>query len=235
MEEKIHYNINFFSPHTPFLKDNVRLIVISVLVWAVAVFGFHLLLKILEKPVKEPAYIAYEKVWPVRDSATIQQKQELAKSYLTLTGKYISLRSNQAIHASFTQLVHQLLPQEQKAVFLEKVTANTGNQSGLTQYKDDIAALLKIENGLLKEAIPYTLGVPDPESLKRAETEVPKIMDSHLIHYRSILTDTKVFGFPLHYFYTAVFLKILFCLICLFYCRFIDRIMKKHGLETVNE
>ena len=114
MEEKARYDINFFTPHTPFLKDNVRLIVISVLIWALAVFGFHLLLKAIEKPTPEPVYHTYQEVWSKKSSATVEEKKALARTYLTLTGKYISLRNNTSLQASFSKLVHDLLPNQEK-------------------------------------------------------------------------------------------------------------------------
>lgn len=39
-----NYRINFFKHNSTFLKDNVRTIVIRIAAWAVAVFGFHILL-----------------------------------------------------------------------------------------------------------------------------------------------------------------------------------------------
>ena len=40
------YQINFFKPKTAFLKDNVRIIVISIVIWAIAFFGFHILFNV---------------------------------------------------------------------------------------------------------------------------------------------------------------------------------------------
>ena len=211
-ENSSRYDINFFTPHTEFLKDNIRLITISVIVWAIAVFGFQLLLKALETPTPEPAYITYEKVWAKKDAASVEEKKELAKVYLTLVGKYIALRSNDAVKQGFTDLANDIAPGKDAAA---------------------IAKALDVEGHILAEAIPFALA--DSAGSANVETEIPPIMDKYLIHNRSVLTDTKVLGFPLHYLYTAVFLKIFFCLICLTYCIFIDRIMKKHGLETANE
>lgn len=232
MGEKVNYDINFFKPHTAFLKDNVRLITISVTVWALAVFGFHILLKIVEEPTPEPAYITYQKVWSKQQSATPEEKKELAKVYLTLTGKYISLRQNPAIQAGFSGIIYDLLPEDQKAGFMKAVSTP---ETVVTVDKAPIAEMLGVQGTLLAEAIPATLGKIEASGQDEMQKQIPGIMDKHLIHYRSFLTDTKIFGFPFHYFYTAVFLKVLFCLICLVYCKVIDGIMKKHGLETANE
>ncbi|MBN1950675.1 MAG: DUF4212 domain-containing protein [Bacteroidales bacterium] len=53
---------------------------------------------------------------------------------------------------------------------------------------------------------------------------VEKAMDLYLIHNQSVLTDTKLFGFPFHYFYTAIFLLILFVGLCWLYCVRTDKI-----------
>ena len=54
-----------------------------------------------------------------------------------------------------------------------------------------------------------------------------EIMDRYLIHNRSVLTDTIFLGFPLHYFYTAVFLLVLFVGLCLGYCLMMERLEKE--------
>jgi putative solute:sodium symporter small subunit len=56
-------------------------------------------------------------------------------------------------------------------------------------------------------------------------------MEKHLTHNRSVLTDTKFLGFPFHYFYTAVFLLVLFVGLCLVYCRLMDDLSAKYGME----
>lgn len=40
----------------PFLKDNVPIIVTSITIWVIAVFGFHSLLKTIEKSTLELGY-----------------------------------------------------------------------------------------------------------------------------------------------------------------------------------
>jgi putative solute:sodium symporter small subunit len=56
-------------------------------------------------------------------------------------------------------------------------------------------------------------------------------MGLYLIHNRSVLTDTIFLGFPFHYFYTAVFLLILFVGLCWLYCVRTDMYNKKYGIE----
>ena len=56
-------------------------------------------------------------------------------------------------------------------------------------------------------------------------------MGLYLVHNRSVLTDTKFLGFPFHYFYTAVFLLILFVGLCWLYCVRTDMYNRRYGIE----
>jgi putative solute:sodium symporter small subunit len=56
-------------------------------------------------------------------------------------------------------------------------------------------------------------------------------MGLYLIHNRSVLTDTVFLGFPFHYFYTAVFLLVLFVGLCWLFCIRTDMFHKKYGIE----
>ena len=56
-------------------------------------------------------------------------------------------------------------------------------------------------------------------------------MRLYLVHNRSVLTDTRFLGFPFHYFYTAVFLLILFVGLCWVYCVRIDYFNRKYGID----
>ena len=59
------------------------------------------------------------------------------------------------------------------------------------------------------------------------KTALPGIMEKYLIHNQSFLTDMKFLGFPFHYFYTSIFLLILFVGLCLLYCVRIDSLNAK--------
>ena len=61
--------------------------------------------------------------------------------------------------------------------------------------------------------------------------KLPQIMDKFLIHNRSVLTDTTFIGFPFHYFYTAVFLLVLFVGLCYLYAKQIERLNNQFGID----
>ena len=77
--------------------------------------------------------------------------------------------------------------------------------------------------------IPLELVFAESSQLNMEQIEM--IMPKYLIHNQSVLTDTIFLGFPFHYFYTAVFLLILFVGLCLFYCIATDRKMLELGIE----
>ena len=52
---------------------------------------------------------------------------------------------------------------------------------------------------------------------------IPAAMALYLIHPQSFLTDGRFLGFPFHYFYSAVFLLVLFVGLCWLYCVRADR------------
>ncbi len=233
MAKSSNYHINFFKPASAFMRDNIKLITGIMVFWALAVFGFHGLMKVIETPTPEPAYIAYQDAWPgiKNNSATTDQKKALAKACLTLTGKYIDLRGNVDIAKLFSSLVMDLIPAAERPQYVETALAADGNKQ--VDVSAVVAALELNDAPLLARMIPYTLTDPNGGPLSDdAQSRISGIMEKYLIHYQSFLTDTQVFGFPLHYFYTAVLLMIIFCLLCLAYCAKIDKVMVHYGLEA---
>ncbi len=230
-----NYQINFFQPKTAFLKENVRIIVIAVLIWAVATFGFHIWLKVIEKPTPEPGYTVYEQVYPklTAGTATSQDNISIAKVYLGLIAKSIALQKSDALKEAFTAAVYAATPYDQQEAF---TMAAAGAATDKSVDVTSIANLLGIDQDIvLKGAIPFALAPMADKTLSVTAPEIPGIMDKYLIHYQSFLTDSKIFGFPFHYFYTAIFLLTLYNLICLVYCYVIDGVMKKHGMESDDE
>ena len=80
---------------------------------------------------------------------------------------------------------------------------------------------------------PWKIVIGDKNlSLSSEEKEkLPQIMNKYLIHNRSVLTDTTFIGFPFHYFYTAVFLLILFVGLCYIYAKKVESLNLQFGIE----
>jgi uncharacterized membrane protein len=226
------YNINFFFPNSDFAKDNNRLIAIIVIIWALSVFGFHFWMKAIEKEVAEPSLVSYRTAITSLDSgnATIEQKQETAQAYLMLMGKYLQLRSNDVLKKAFTLAAYELLPEDQKAGFADAVKAEGVTRTDFAY----VAAAVGLADGefdaLLANVIPYAVTALDKTPTNYSD--ITPLMEKYFIHYRSFLTDTIFLGFPFHYFYTAVWLLVLFCGLCWIYCKIADTMMVKHNMET---
>lgn len=232
MSESQVYDFNFFKPSSAYARSNTRLTGTILLIWVFAVFGFQFLLKAIEKPVPEEQLTRFEQVWPnVMDkTATPEQLQGLANTYLNLIGRQISLRSNKDFKLCFTSTVYDLLPEYERPDFLALTQKELPELKTMTS---GIAAKLGLEEkDILTQVLPYALVPYDgsPVDAQVLET-VPKTMHKYLVHNRSVLTDTKVLGFPFHYFYTAILLLVLFVVLCLVYCKLVDKIVEKHGME----
>lgn len=232
MSESQLYDFNFFKPSSAYARSNARLTGTIVIIWALAVFGFQFLLKAIEKPVPEEQLTRFEQVWPsVMDkTATPEQLQGLASTYLNLLGRYISLRSNENFKLCFTSIVYDLLPDNERLYFLSLTKKDLSERKSMTS---GLATSIGLEeNDILTQVLPYALVSYDGQPVDTKTLEaVPQIMRKHLVHNRSVLTDTKFLGFPFHYFYTSILLLVLFVVLCLVYCKLVDKIVEKHGME----
>lgn len=250
MEEK-NYNISLFKPNSEFSKVNNRLIITLVIIWAVAIYGFHIFMKIIEKPVPEEALGIYNKHSKniVEGTATLEQKQQYAHALLSVCGKrLVSANERIVLNKAVSQVVFDIVP-EKKEFIKSKV-------NDFKQRKSDIA-ILEMEafktkreeiaideekflasfvcdlglktTGLRAKLLPNVLVTDGSEEI--SEASLTSIMNKYLVHNRSFITDTVFLGFPFHYFYTAVFLLMLFVFLCWLYAYKMERINKRFGIE----
>lgn len=243
-----NYNISFFKPTTVLAKRNRNLILMLVIVWAIAIFGFHTLLRIVEKPTPEKALVTFNQVWDdvKSESADNQQKTEAVKSMLSVVGKgYINPEHFAVLKKSISWLCYSQLSEEQKKSFIPKIVEFNETRKQLNDLRDENYQKQKIDlinlaenyfniNTTTSEAklLPLSLLSEDISSFTDEDkTAINNVMNKYLIHNQSFLTDTVFLGFPFHYFYTAVFLLILFVVLCLIYCIRIDKIHKELGIE----
>ncbi len=246
--EQNQYHFSFFNPSTESARHNRNMVLQLILIWAVAIFGFQILLKIIEKPTPEPAYLLYEQSWPKIESgkAEIIDLQGTAQAALSVLGKvHIQPGYRAALDNAVSWFAWQIADSSQQT---ELYTALTEFESVAADIE-----LISDENYLAKkELLIPILGelyglAPSDVRQKIAPLEVHasllesfddenrevfvEAMELYLIHNQSVLTDTKFLGFPFHYFYTAVFLLILFVGLCWLYCVRTDMFNKKYGIE----
>ncbi|MCP4393636.1 MAG: DUF4212 domain-containing protein [Alphaproteobacteria bacterium] len=226
------YNFNFFKPKSEYAKSDARLITSILIVWFLAVFGFHILLKAIEEPVPEPQLVRFEEVWTsIMDRTANQQElRDVTSTHLNLLSRHVSLRSNETFKLSLTSMVYRVLPRHKRSAFL-RLTKKDLSERKAGAHK--LATSIGLEkDGILAQVLPYGLV---PFNGKRVSSEVletiPPIMRKNMVHYRSVLTDTKFLGFPFHYFYTSIFLLILFIGLCWIYCKKFDEIAKTCAIK----
>ncbi len=225
--------ISFFRPHSPFAKDNFKLTIILVAIWALAVFGFQFLLIALQTPTPEPAYHEYTRVWGDLEAgkATEEQSRTFSRSLLSVLGKNVVVRPEHRapLGEALSATVLGMLNDADQAAFSASVAGENKSEAvalaigaiGLEDHGFD-----KIKRALLPSSL-----VPVAGTTLSAEVlaKIPEVMDRYLIHNRSALTDFTFMGFPFHYWYTSQFLLILFIVLCFVYSKVITVIMVKHG------
>ena len=242
------YHISFFKPTTKQAKWNRNIVVLLVLIWAVAIFGFQFLLKIIEKPTPEQAYITYEKVWDnvKSENASISELQEFASSTLSVLGKvFIKPQDKAALNNALSWAAYQIADSTQKELLMNLTIKHEGIKANITSISDEEFIKSKEElsvlaskiigfesNDIKTKLIANELSSAGMEVFNSENKElIPCTMSTYLIHNQSFLTDFKFLGFPFHYFYTAVFLLILFVFLCWLYCVRVDKMNIELDIE----
>lgn len=246
--QKNDYHISFFKPTTDGARRNRNIVVQFVLIWAVAIFGFQFLLKILEKPIPEPAYIVFETYWQDIKAGKLEAAnlQHVSQSALSVLGKVsIDPKHRQALDNAVSWMAYHLADSLQKMDLIitvqefEEMAAGTDNISdnAYVAKKNKLTPLIGELLDIASNDVRWKIAALEVKSslMESFDADSRKIfeeaMELYLIHNRSVLTDTKFLGFPFHYFYTAVFLLILFVGLCWLYCIRIDIFNRQYGIE----
>lgn len=242
------YHISFFRPTTPRAKVNRNIVIWLASIWAVAIFGFQILLRVLEKPTPEPAYTSFQQVWGSVENGTANtlELQDFGRATLSVLGKIaISNQEKAVLDNALSWSVYTLTPDSMKVslintiIAFEKIRNETSNIlnpnyiAARNRLGNELSPVLALaSNDVRTKILPLELSVTSIEGLStETKATLPSIMEKYLIHNQSFLTDVKFLGFPFHYFYTSIFLLILFVGLCWVYCVLVDRLDKK--LKTV--
>ncbi|MFO8055621.1 MAG: hypothetical protein R6U19_10735 [Bacteroidales bacterium] len=233
------YHLSFFKPTTRKALKNRNMALLLLIIWAVGVFGFQVLLRVLEEPVPEEAYQEYEGVWDEVRAGTAGDEtlNIFAGSVLQVLGKvYVQDEYQAALSNAFTWSVYQIAGDDsgelqarintfdRRAGQSEDIQ-DPGYMEAKRKLQNYVAHLLDIpETDARRRVIPFVLKPAERQEYTPENKELTaEAMSMYLIHNRSVLTDTRVLGFPFHYLYTAVFLLVLFVVICWLYCIITDR------------
>jgi putative solute:sodium symporter small subunit len=244
MNEKNQFHISLFKPTTEQARKNRNIILVLVSIWAIGVFGFHFLLRAIEKPTPEPVLIAFNEVWEnvKAEDANKTEMQIFVRSALQVTGKvFIKPEHRVALDNGITWATFQLADSAQKIALTDALQAFEKSASQVEVLSDNdyiskrntLAALAMVplelkSSDLLSKFIALELRSKlTNEFTAENKAIVEQAMPLYTIHNQSVLTDTKFLGFPFHYFYSAVFLLILFIGICWFYSYKTDKMNKR--------
>jgi uncharacterized membrane protein len=254
MESSDQYNFSIFSPRNLHGRKNRNVILTMLAIWAVAVFGFQILLKAIEKPVPEEALTEFQANWPYVTGIEIGKAdyQVILNSLLLVKGKItLSDADKLLLSDAISTVTFMLLPDSVKqpaAQLVREIDAMKGSLAGLDgqEFLDMRSRIQQTKVLLITMTEPYTgldrsgleasilapsLKADYPPLLTDASfNRLPEVMELYLIHNRSVLTDTKFLGFPFHYFYTAVLLLVLFVILCIVYNILIEWRLKKEGI-----
>jgi putative solute:sodium symporter small subunit len=244
------YNFSLFKPVSPYGRKNRNLIITLLIIWFMAVFGFQCLLVLLQKPTPEKTLITFESVWEnvKAKKATESEKKNFVNSLVAVAGKSSVKPENKIVlENALTWIVFSMVSDPEKIILSEQIKELSGIREKLTKATDaeyiqlqtDLIRIKTTINSITNEKtgidptnnksaiLPYNLNSENKELSATDIEALPKIMKLYLTHNQSILTDTKILGFPFHYFYTAEFLLILFVSMCLFYSIRITQLQKK--------
>lgn len=254
MESSDNYNFSLFKPRNLHGRKNRNVIFSMLLIWAVAVFGFQFLLRGIQKPTPEKILADFETLWPQAIS-----KDLISTDYKTLLNSLIQVKGKNTVKPVDQKILNEaiscitftVIPDSIKSFILDGISNINAMKERISEVKDqeflDLkASILEAEKIISLKAAPYN-GFADrsleekiflgslqeiyPGSLSdNSFVRLPEIMKLYLTHNQSVLTDTIFLGFPFHYFYTAVFLLILFVCLCIIYNILIEWRLRKEGI-----
>ncbi|MBW6500163.1 MAG: DUF4212 domain-containing protein [Bacteroidales bacterium] len=206
MEPSDQYDFSIFRPRNLHGRKNRNVIFTMLLIWAVAVFGFQILLRSIQKPTPEKALTLFESTWPkvLSDDINSADYRTFLNSLVQVKGKnMVSAADQETLKDIISTAAFRIMPDSTETLLLD----------GISEVK-----ALKVQLGVSK----------DNEFLK-IKTKIQTRL-KELTHNQSALTDTVFLGFPFHYFYTAVFLLILFIVLCIVYNILVEWRLKKEGV-----
>lgn len=240
------FHISFFKPTTAHAKSNRNMVIWFVCIWAVAIFGFQFALYLLEEPTPEPVFGQFENVWSQvqADEATSAELQDFSYATLSVLGKvFIQAEHKAVLDKALTRSVLQLADSTQQIEILAEISNFETLASEITDIREEkylesknrlvelVSPLIGLEkNDVRTKILPLELISSDTSLTGEDNALIEEAMSLYLIHNQSVLTDTKFLGFPFHYFYTAVFLLILFVGLCWLYCVRTDKINAKYNI-----
>ncbi len=254
MEPNDQYNFSIFRPRNLHGRKNRNVILSMLAIWAIAVFGFQFRLRAIEKPVPEESLITFEAAWPKAVSGDLAGGEftGLLRALVLTRGKNtVTVPDQTVLNNAISSLFFGAAPDSIKTMLAGRISEMKilkaqlsgakdaeylGLKSSISDRTAEITGLAGPVSGFVPGSLEMTILVSSlevkypPLLSDNSFTTLPAIMKLYLTHNRSKLTDATFLGFPFHYFYTAVFLLILFISLCIVYNLLIEWRLKKVGV-----
>jgi putative solute:sodium symporter small subunit len=138
-EKGNEYRFSMLRPTTDLAKGNKKLILTLVAIWFLAIYGFHIVMKLIEEPVKEPALVQFEDVFQkIQDgTASTADQQQYVNALMHVLGKSTlrdmvgkkKVNTNSAtgktnreiLQWALSNVVYELLPEDKRARLVKQV------------------------------------------------------------------------------------------------------------------
>jgi hypothetical protein len=164
MQATSDYHFNLFQPFTEHGRKIRNLILTMLAVWAVCVFGFQVLLKVVEKPTPEVSLNRFDAAYASLEQGRSDQStvREFLHSQILAAGKNVIKPADREVLVSGINLAFRMLiPDSVREPMLAKLPEMITMKEKLTKAKDQEYLDLKtgisrIQSDLMTLTAPYT-------------------------------------------------------------------------------
>ncbi len=254
MESPDQYNFSIFQPRNLHGRKNRNVIIVMLVIWATAVFGFQFLLRGIQKPTPEKTLSTFESIWPkaVANNLSPDDYKSLLNSLVLVKGKNMVKPGDQELLSdAISCAAFSSMPDTLRSSLLDGVTEIKSLKNQLLSangnaYLEIAESIKEIYRKITQATEPWSgfregsleapilaasLNDSYPASFNDVSfTALPELMKFYLTHNQSVLTDTRFLGFPFHYFYTSVFLLVLFIGLCIVYNVLVEWRLRREGV-----
>jgi hypothetical protein len=161
-----NYNFSLFRPLNSYNKRNRNIIITTLAIWAVAVFGFQVLLRAIEKPTPEQSLLAFHSVVDkVHGGTADAAEMQVYMQSLALVGSKLSLKDDakEAIVRAFSAGIYEMLDETEGEAMSAAITnlSETREKMGkadkgeFLQYQQKLAAIKADINAMVSARVGY--------------------------------------------------------------------------------
>lgn len=144
METQNDYNFSLFKPSSDYSRRVRNIIITMLLFWALAVFGFQILLRIIEKPVPKPVYNTFSSVWEsvkTQKCSETEHKQFIQSLVAVLGKSSVKKEKADMLSNALTWSFFSIVDSATKAKLMLNATQLKANREKINATKTDVEYL----------------------------------------------------------------------------------------------